>query len=59
MTLKPFVLNQTDLEFILAQLEFVPLFDANGDAVARARFMAPRVPCFGIRRLLARSRTME
>ncbi|MEN9410838.1 MAG: hypothetical protein RL216_2812, partial [Pseudomonadota bacterium] len=33
MALKPFVLNQTDLEFILAQLDFVPLFDANGDAV--------------------------
>ncbi|WGV15978.1 peroxidase family protein [Fuscovulum ytuae] len=33
MSLKPFVLNQTDLEFILAQLDFIPLFDANGDAI--------------------------
>lgn len=33
MALKPFVLNQTDLEFILAQLDFIPLFDASGDAI--------------------------
>ena len=33
MSLKPFILNQTDLDFILAQLDFVPLFDANGDAI--------------------------
>ncbi|WP_139103236.1 peroxidase family protein, partial [Pararhodobacter sp. CCB-MM2] len=31
--LKPFVLNQTDLEFILRQLDFIPLFDVNGDAL--------------------------
>jgi hypothetical protein len=32
-TLKPFVLNLTDLNFILDQLNFLPLFDASGNAI--------------------------
>ncbi|MDB5638306.1 MAG: hypothetical protein JWP51_3214 [Bradyrhizobium sp.] len=31
--LKPFVIDQTDLDFILAQLNFLPLFTLAGDAV--------------------------
>jgi hypothetical protein len=31
--LKPFVINQTDLDFILSQLNFLPLFDAAGNAI--------------------------
>ncbi len=31
--LKPFVLNHSDLEFILSQVNFVPLFDADGNAI--------------------------
>ena len=33
MTLKPFVLNTTDLEFLLAQINFLPLFDFAGNAI--------------------------
>ncbi len=32
-TLKPFVINSTDLLFILDQLNFLPLFDALGNAI--------------------------
>ena len=32
-TLKPFQLNSTDLEFILRQVNFLPLFDALGNAI--------------------------
>jgi Ca2+-binding RTX toxin-like protein len=31
--LKPFVIDQTDLNFILSQVNFRPLFDANGNAI--------------------------
>jgi Ca2+-binding RTX toxin-like protein len=31
--LKPFVINQTDLDFILSQVNFRPLFDASGNAI--------------------------
>ncbi len=31
--LKPFVLNSTDIDFILAQIKFTPLFDSAGNAV--------------------------
>jgi Ca2+-binding RTX toxin-like protein len=31
--LKPFVINQTDIQFILDQLNFIPLFDAPGNAI--------------------------
>ena len=31
--LKPFMINQTDIQFILDQLNFVPLFDANGNII--------------------------
>ena len=33
MTLKPFVLNNTDLQFLLKQINFRPLFDVNGNAI--------------------------
>ncbi|KRB24080.1 hypothetical protein ASD99_29460 [Mesorhizobium sp. Root695] len=32
-TLKPFVINQTDIQFILDQLNFLPLFDQQGNAI--------------------------
>jgi len=32
-SLKPFVLDQSDLDFILTQLNFHPLFDATGNAI--------------------------
>jgi len=32
-SLKPFVINQTDLDFILSQLNFLPLFDSAGNAI--------------------------
>ena len=35
-TLKPFQLNSTDLEFILRQVNFLPLFDALGNASGKA-----------------------
>jgi hypothetical protein len=31
--LKPFVINQSDIDFILAQLNFIPLFDSAGHAI--------------------------
>jgi Ca2+-binding RTX toxin-like protein len=31
--LKPFVIDQTDLDFILSQVNFRPLFDADGNAI--------------------------
>jgi hypothetical protein len=33
MTLKPFVINQTDLTFLLQQVTFQPLFDLSGNAM--------------------------
>ena len=32
-SLKPFVFNASDLDFILAQIKFRPLFDAEGNAI--------------------------
>jgi len=32
-SLKPFVINQTDIQFILDQLNFLPLFDESGNAI--------------------------
>jgi Ca2+-binding RTX toxin-like protein len=32
-TLKPFVINQSDLDFLLAQVTFLPLFDVGGNAI--------------------------
>jgi Ca2+-binding RTX toxin-like protein len=32
-SLKPFVINSTDIDFILAQIKFKPLFDAAGNAI--------------------------
>lgn len=32
-SLKPFVINQTDIQFILDQLKFLPLFDEFGNAI--------------------------
>jgi hypothetical protein len=31
--LKPFAINQTDIQFILDQIGFIPLFDATGNAI--------------------------
>ena len=33
MTLKPFVINDTDIQFILDQVNFVPLFDSQGNII--------------------------
>jgi Ca2+-binding RTX toxin-like protein len=33
MSLKPFMINQTDIQFILDQINFVPLFNAEGDII--------------------------
>lgn len=42
-SLKPFVFNASDLAFILQQIKFRPLFDANGNAIVNWDGTAPTV----------------